>query len=117
MKTKLRTTLYISLMLGVLWAMLVVKVNATDSEWQYPMANAYVCGNDWSEYYAERASVGRPDHCGIDIKSSSGDTNVYAAANHLELFQDIFQCRDLLLVDLLVFHHDACLQSYKKGTA
>ena len=50
------------------------------NSWDYPMTSTYVCGNDWSEYYAPRASKGRPDHCGIDIASRTGSTAVYAAA-------------------------------------
>lgn len=49
--------------------------------WDYPMTNTYVCGNEWSEYYAPRAKQGRPDHCGIDIASRNGSTAVYAAAD------------------------------------
>lgn len=55
-------------------------INSSGS-WQYPVSNAYVCGNDWSQYYAPRASAGRPDHCGIDIKSRTGGTAIYAAAD------------------------------------
>lgn len=51
------------------------------SGWRYPVSNSYVCGNDWSQYYSPRASVGRPDHVGIDIKSGSGDSAIYAAAD------------------------------------
>lgn len=47
------------------------------SAFQWPLTNYYVCGNDWSTYY--RAKNG--DHLGLDIKSKTGDTNVYAAAN------------------------------------
>lgn len=66
----------------------VVKVNAPSAStppsssggsWQYPMTDFRVCGNDWSEYYSERAKVGRPDHVGIDIAGSS--SSVVAAAN------------------------------------
>lgn len=55
--------------------------STSSSSWQYPVFNSYVCGNDWSQYYAARASVGRPDHAGIDIKSSTGNTAIYAAAD------------------------------------
>jgi murein DD-endopeptidase MepM/ murein hydrolase activator NlpD len=47
------------------------------SAFQWPLTNYYVCGNDWSTYY--RAKNG--DHLGLDIKSKTGDTNVYAFAN------------------------------------
>ena len=51
------------------------------NSWQYPTSNSYVCGNDWGTYYQPRASAGRPYHCGIDIKSSTDNTAIYAAAN------------------------------------
>lgn len=58
-----------------------VKINASTSggntsNWQWPVSNAYVCGNTWSEYY----SVKGRDHLGVDIKSSNGDKTVRAAA-------------------------------------
>jgi len=43
------------------------------------MTNAYVCGNNWLEYYSARP--GRPYHVGLDLASRSGDANVYAAAS------------------------------------
>ena len=51
------------------------------SSWQYPMANAYVCGNNWATYYSPRASAGRPYHACLDLGSRTGDGNVYAAAS------------------------------------
>lgn len=51
------------------------------SAWQAPMDKMYVCGNNWGEYYSAKASSGRPYHCGIDVKSSSGSTAIYAAAS------------------------------------
>lgn len=53
---------------------------SSSSAWQTPMSNMVVCGNDWGEYYAPKAAAGRPNHCGIDVKSSSGNTAIYAAA-------------------------------------
>lgn len=50
--------------------------SVSSGEWQWPISNAYICGNGWSEYY----SVKGRDHLGVDIKSSSGDTAVRAAA-------------------------------------
>lgn len=51
----------------------------TSDTWIYPMDNAYVCGNDWGTYYSKRPD--RPYHCGIDIASRTGSTDVKAAAN------------------------------------
>lgn len=48
-------------------------------DWQMPMTNAYVCGNNWLTYYSARPD--RPYHLGLDIASGSGDANVYAAAS------------------------------------
>lgn len=65
-----------------LGADIVIPQPETNSgSWQYPVSNVKVCGNDWSVYYASKAKVGRPDHCGIDIASSSGDQAIYAAAD------------------------------------
>lgn len=49
----------------------------TSTSFSWPLSNYYVCGNNWSTYY--KAKNG--DHLGLDIKSKTGDTNVYAAAN------------------------------------
>ncbi len=54
-------------------------VTITSSSWQYPMTNAYVCGNNWGTYYSRRSS--RPYHAGLDLASRTGDANVYAAAD------------------------------------
>ena len=51
--------------------------NSSSGSFQWPVSNYYVCGNNWSEYYSARNG----DHLGVDIKSSTGDTNVYAAAS------------------------------------
>lgn len=56
-----------------------VSNNVSSDTWQYPMNNAYVCGNDWSQYY--RARPARPDHVGIDIASHNGDNRILAAAD------------------------------------
>ena len=45
---------------------------------RYPLNDIYVCGNDWMTKYSKRPS--RPYHAGIDVKSSSGDKTIYAAA-------------------------------------
>lgn len=69
---------------GVLFATVYcssVWVKGANEDWQYPLSNTYVCGNDWSEYYSGYASEGRTDHCAIDIASRTGDTAIYAAAN------------------------------------
>lgn len=49
------------------------------SRWADPMTKAYVCGNNWRSYYSARPS--RPYHAGLDLASSKGDANVYAAAD------------------------------------
>lgn len=46
-----------------------------ESSFQWPLSNYFVCGNGWSEYYSAK----KKDHLGMDIKSSSGNTDVYAA--------------------------------------
>lgn len=51
--------------------------NQSSTSFSWPLSNYYVCGNNWSTYY--KAKNG--DHLGLDIKSKTGDTNVYAAAN------------------------------------
>lgn len=51
--------------------------NNSSGSFQWPVSNYYVCGNNWSEYYSARNG----DHLGVDIKSSTGDTNIYAAAS------------------------------------
>ena len=48
---------------------------------QWPVSNYYVCGNNWGTYYTSMASTGRPYHLGKDIKSSTGDQFIYAAAD------------------------------------
>lgn len=48
-------------------------------QWQYPMTNAYVCGNNWRTYYSARPS--RPYHVGLDLASRTGSTTVNAAAS------------------------------------
>lgn len=55
------------------------KNSNVSSEWQMPMVNMYVCGNNWLEYYSKRPN--RPYHLGIDVSSRSGDENVYAISN------------------------------------
>lgn len=57
----------------------IITVNS--DSWKEPMKNYYVCGNEWSEYYAPKAAKGRPDHAGIDIASGTGSTDVVAAAD------------------------------------
>lgn len=49
----------------------------SSSSFQWPVTNYYVCGNKWSQYY----SVKGKDHLGMDIKSSSGDTSIYATGD------------------------------------
>lgn len=57
---------------------LVPKSNTNNStSFRFPLTNYYVCGNNWSTYY--KAKNG--DHLGIDIKSQTGDKNVYAFAS------------------------------------
>ena len=51
--------------------------NNNSTSFRFPLTNYYVCGNNWSTYY--KAKNG--DHLGIDIKSQTGDTNVYAFAD------------------------------------
>jgi uncharacterized protein YjdB len=48
-----------------------------NSSFQWPLTNSYVCGNKWSQYY----SVNGKDHLGMDINSSSGDTQIYATGD------------------------------------
>lgn len=55
------------------------EIQPVSSDFVYPMQNAYVCGNDWREYYSARPS--RPYHAGIDIASSVGNSNIYATAS------------------------------------
>ena len=55
--------------------------SSSSDTWKEPMKNYFVCGNDWSEYYAPKAAKGRPDHVGVDIASKSGSTEVVAAAD------------------------------------
>ena len=50
----------------------------TSGSWSYPMTNAYVCGNNWAQYYSKRPT--RPYHAGLDLASKTGDANVYAAS-------------------------------------
>lgn len=52
-----------------------------DTTVRYPVTNQVVCGNNWGTYYSPRAKAGRPYHVGIDIKSKSGDSKIYAAAS------------------------------------
>lgn len=46
-------------------------------KFDYPLSNTYVCGNNWGTYYSAKGNK----HLGIDIKSNSGDDNVYAPAS------------------------------------
>lgn len=42
-----------------------------------PVTNYYICGNDWGKYYSAKKNY----HLGLDIKSSTGDKNIYATAD------------------------------------
>lgn len=53
--------------------------SSISSEWQMPMVNMYVCGNNWLGYYSKRPT--RPYHLGIDVASRSGNENVYSISN------------------------------------
>ena len=48
-----------------------------DEKISYPLKDVYVCGNNWGTYYSKKGA----NHLGIDIKSRSGDDNVYAVAD------------------------------------
>lgn len=51
--------------------------NISMDGFQWPVTNYRVCGNAWSEYYWRKGG----DHLGVDIDSTSGDANIYAAGN------------------------------------
>lgn len=51
--------------------------NVNSSSFQWPVSNSYVCGNNWSTYYSAKGK----DHLGVDIKSSRGDSAIYAAGS------------------------------------
>ena len=53
----------------------VTPTPGASSSFRWPLSNYYVCGNNWSTYYRSKSG----DHLGVDIKSRTGDTNVYAA--------------------------------------
>lgn len=53
-----------------------LKPFVTDEKIGYPLKDVYVCGNNWGTYYSKKGA----NHLGIDIKSRSGDDNVYASA-------------------------------------
>ena len=60
--------------------------NENKSGWQYPVSNAYCTWSNksnmsWSGYSYSSSRSSRTDHAGIDIASSSGDKNIYAASS------------------------------------
>jgi uncharacterized protein YjdB len=55
----------------------VDKGGTSDTTFQWPLSNYYVCGNNWSEYYSAKGK----DHLGMDIQSHTNDKNIYAAGN------------------------------------
>lgn len=54
--------------------------NNAAASFRMPVSNYYVCGNNWATYSAKCGGYNRHTHCGVDIKSRTGDTTVYAAA-------------------------------------